>query len=340
MTSRHCASRGRSRGNGTVGGGVALRGILMTALVAAAAFAAAAPARAADTTGPVTLLEPYGEGSITDRVIAVLKPALEKTGGQPVTVDHAGPGSLNQVAHAAPDGRTAVVIGLLSVELAATRSNPGVKISSLTPIAKLTGPYSVVLVVPDRSPIQNWTDFAAAARARRLSIASPGRDSAPGIAIAMMERVLGVHFKDVIAQQRSEILAALKSNKADAGFLETPTLDATPQSPAPPVRPIVTFGAERNPIAQVPTFQEAIGPQPPDRRHNSITSAVGLFGPPGMPPTVVGRVVAEFTAAADIAKQSGALAGPFPIEIGDTAVLRQTMARDAAVMKELIGTKP
>jgi tripartite-type tricarboxylate transporter receptor subunit TctC len=174
-----------------------------------------------------------------------------------------------------------------------------------------------------------------------LSIASPGRDSAPGISIAMMERVLGVHFKDVIAQQRSEILAALKSNKADAGFLETPTLDATAQSPAPPVRPIVTFGTERNPsLHQVPTFKEAIGPQPPDRRHNSITSAVGLFGPPGMAPAVVDRVAAEFTAAAGIVKQSGAVAGTIPIEIGDTAVLRQTMARDAAVMKELMGTKP
>ena len=321
-----------------------MRSILMTALVAAAAFAAGAPvapARAADAAAPITLLEPYGEGSITDRVIAALKPALEKTGGQRVTVEHAGPGSLNQVAHAAPDGSTAVVVGLLSAELAATRSNPGVKITSLTPIAKLTGPYSFVLVVADRSPIKNWADFAAAARAHRLSIASPGRDSAPGISIQMMERVLGVRFKDVIAQQRSEILAALKSNKADAGFLEAPTLGPAPQSPAPPVRPIVTFGAERNPgLDPVPTFKDAIGPQPPSQHHNSITSSVGLFGPPGMPPAAVDRVLARFNAAAAVVKQGGAAAGPIAIEIGDTAVLRETMARDAAVMKELMGRKP
>jgi tripartite-type tricarboxylate transporter receptor subunit TctC len=320
-----------------------MRRVLLTAFAAATICAAAAPAvtaRAGETTAPMSLLEPYGEGSLTDRVIAVLKPALEKTAGQSVTVEHAGPGSLNQVAHAAPDGRTAVVVGLLPVELAAIRANPGVKVTTLTPIAKLTGPYSVVLVVPDSSPLKNWSDFAAASRARPLSIASPGRDTAAGLAIAMMERVLGVQFNDIIAQQRSEILAALKSNKADAGFLETMTLDATPQSPAPPVQPIVTFGAERNPsLDQVPTFQEAIGPQPPDRRHNAITSTVGLFGPPGMKPQVVSRLDTEFTAAGANAERSDApAASHLSIEIGDAALLRATMARDEAVIKELIGT--
>jgi len=103
----------------------------------------------------------------------------------------------------------------------------------------------------------------------------------------------------------------------------------------PPVWPVVTFGAKRYPaLNQAPTFQESIGPQPPNRRYNSITAAIGLFGPPGMKP--VGRLVTEFTAAGAAARQSGAIASSrVPIEIGDDALLRKTMARDHRVMKEL-----
>src|SRR5262249_9515669 len=110
-----------------------------------------------------------------------------------------------------------------------------------------------------------------------------------------------------------------------------------PKSPVPPVRPVVTFSAKRYPaLNQVPTFQESIGPQPPNRRHNSISAAIGLFGPPGVKPEEVGRVVAEFTAAGAAAGQSGAIASSrVPIEIGDDALLRKTMARDHRVMKEL-----
>ena len=311
-----------------------MRRVVLLAL--AGRLVSAPPLRAADSGPALTILEPYGEGSVTDRVIGVLQPGLEGA-GRTVTVDHAGPGALNRVAAAAPDGNTVVVLGLLPAELAEIRSNPGVKVSSLTPIAKLTGPGSVALVVPDSSPIKSWADFAAAARAKSLKIASPGRDTAAGIPIAMMERALGAHFTDVIAQERSEVLAALKAGKADAAFLVTLTIVATPRLLAPPVRPIVVFGAQRNPgLKEIPTFRESIGPQPPERRHNSITSAVGLFGPPGMTSETAARVAAEFAAAAAKAKESGAIASShMPIEIADAALLRETMARDHRVIKEL-----
>jgi tripartite-type tricarboxylate transporter receptor subunit TctC len=321
-----------------------MRCIFLMALAVAAGLAAVVPTRAANPAPALTIFEPYGEGSITDRVVEVLRPALEKRLGGPVKVEHYGSYSLNEVAHAPADGSAVVVVGLLPVELEKMRSNPGVKISSLTPIAKLTGPESVALVVPEGSAIKSWADFAAAAQAQTLAIAFPGRDTAPGISIAMMQRALGVHFRDIIAQQRSEVLAALREKKAQAGFLETVTLIKSPGSSAPPVLPIVTFGAKRNPnLAQVPTFEEAIGPQPPDRRHNAITSAVGLFGPARMAPAVVHRVAGEFAAAGAAAKASGAIAAShIPIEIGDADLLRETMARDArvieAVKKELVST--
>jgi len=289
-----------------------MRLLSLSTLAAFAALAAAvsgAPVWAADLAPSLTILEGYGQGSITDRVIGVLQPALEKHIGQPVTVEHAGHGALDRIATAAPDGSTVLVFGLLPLEIGDATHEPGAKLPRLTPIAKLTGPVSVALVVRNESPIHNWADFATAAHARRLSIASPGWGSACHVATAMMERELGVHFTVVPVEDCGAILDALLTKKADAGCLVALATLPTPKLPVPPVRPVVTFGAKRYPaLNQVPTFQETIGPQPLNRRHNSITAAIGLFGPSGMTTEEIGRLVAEFAAVGAEAKQSGAIA--------------------------------
>jgi tripartite-type tricarboxylate transporter receptor subunit TctC len=307
-------------------------------LLAALALLAAAPARVADAQS-LTILEPYGQGAIADRFIALIAPGLEKSTGRAVKEEHAGDAALQRLAAAAPDGNTIAIIALLPSELADAQGQPGTKLAQLTPIAKLTGPGSVALIVPDGSPIHNWAEFAAAARTRPLTIASPGRASPAAVPIAMMERALRVRFKDAIAPDRAGILAALAAKRADAGFLVSATLLPMPLLGAPPVRAIVTFGAKRNRgLKQIPTFKEAIGPQPHARRHNAITSALAAFGPPGMQPATVDKLRIDLAQAENEAKRGGSLiARVIPLSVGNTAVLHATMARDHGVIKELIG---
>lgn len=303
---------------------------LAAALIAATLLAQ--PARAADAPPGLTIIEPYGAGSVTDRVIGLYKPGLEKATGQPVSVEHDGAASLGKLSAAPPNGRTVIVVDLLSVEIAEAAGQGATKISALTPVAKLTGPGSVALVVPDSSPIKSWADFAAAAKAGRLTIASPGRVSAAGVPLALMEKALGVHFNDVAAATRDDILAALATKKADAAFLITVTLlpGAGAGAEPPPVRPLVTFGAERNPrLQQVPTFQEQIG-----KPHNSITAAIAAFGPSGLDAVAVKRLTTDFADAGRAAKSSPG-AGRLAIDVGEAALLRQTMQRDARVIKEV-----
>jgi tripartite-type tricarboxylate transporter receptor subunit TctC len=299
------------------------------AVVALVAVAIIAPfARAAE--GPnLTVIEPYGAGSATDRVLSLYEPGLEKATGHPVAIEHDGAGSLEKIAGAPPNGRTVIVVDLLSVEIAEAAGQGAAKISALTPVAKLTGPGSVALVVPDSSPIKGWADFVAAAKAGPLTIASPGRVSAAGVPLALMEKALGVHFNDVPASTRDDILGALAAKKADAAFLITATL--LPGAGAvPPVRPLVTFGAQRNPrLAQVPTFQEQIG-----KPHNSTTTAIAAFGPSGLDAVAVKRLTTAFLDAGRAAKSAPG-ANRLLIDVGDAALLRQTMERDARIIKEV-----
>ena len=319
----------------------------MIRLAAVALLALAAlmpPARAADAPAGLTIIEPYGPGSITDRVIGLYQPGLEKATGHPISVEHDGAQSLAKLAAAPPNGHTVIVVDLLSVEIAETTgqpstnqpsnqpstNQPSTKLSGLTPIAKLTGPGSVALVVPEGSPIKNWADFAAAAKSGNLSIAAPGRVSAAGVPLALMEKALGVHFKDVAAADRNAILAALAGKKADAAFLVTATILPENGAAAPPVRPIVTFGAQRNPrLQQVPTFQEQIG-----KPHNATTTAIAVFGPSGLDAVAVKRLVTDFVGAGRAAKANPA-ASRLAIDVGDGVLLRQTMERDARVIKEV-----
>jgi tripartite-type tricarboxylate transporter receptor subunit TctC len=322
-------------------GGEFMRCIRLVPLAAALLLAVGllgSPASAADAAA-LTILEPYGAGAITDRFINLIEPGLEKSTGRAVKEVHAGDAALQQLAAAAPDGNTVAVIALLPSELADATSRTAVKLAQLTPIAKLTGPGSAALVVPDSSPIHNWAEFAAAARMHPLTIASPGRTSAAAVPIAFMERALGVQFKDVMAPDRRAILAALADKRADAGFLVSATLLPLPIIGAPPVRAIVTFGARRNRgLKDIPTFKEAIGPQPHSRRHNAVTSALALFGPPGMKPEIAEKAVINFSQAENEARRGGSLiARVIPLSVGNAALLGETMARDHRVIKELIG---
>jgi len=301
---------------------------LAAALVAVVLLAA--PARAAEAQTGLTIIEPYGAGSITDRVIAFYKPGLDKETGYPVTIEHDGADSLAKLAAAPPNGHTLIVVDLLSVEIAEAAGQTAPKVSGLTPIAKLTGPGSFALVVPEGSPIKNWGDFAAAAKSGSLSIAAPGRIGAAGVPIALMEKALGVRFKDVAAADRGAILAALAGKKAEAAFLVTATILPGSGAAAPPVRPIVTFGAQRNPrLPQVPTFQEQIG-----KPHNATTTAIAVFGPSGLDAVAVKRLTTDFVEAGRAAKAAPG-ANRLAIEVGDAALLRQTMERDARVINEV-----
>jgi tripartite-type tricarboxylate transporter receptor subunit TctC len=303
--------------------------VIRIAAALAAAMLLAAIARAADAPN-LTVIEPYGAGSATDRVIDLYKPGLEKATGHPLALEHDGAASLEKLAAAPPNGRTVIVVDLLTVELAETAGQGTAKISALTPIAKLTTPGSVALVVPDSSPIKSWADFIAAAKSGPLTIASPGRMSAAAVPLALMEKVLGTHFSDIPATTRDDVLAALAAKKADAAFLIAATLLPGPGVEVPPVRPLVTFGAQRNPrLAQVPTFQEQVG-----KPHNSITTAIAAFGPSGLDAVAVKRLTTDFVDAGRAAKAAPG-AARLGIDVGDAALLRQAMERDARVTREI-----
>ena len=184
--------------------------------------------------------------------------------------------------------------------------------------------------MPEGSPIRNVDDFLAQARGRRLSIVHLGRTAAFGLEVAMLEKKFGLSFTDKVVGTRAQILEALASGEADAGFLATitllPSADATP----PPVRPLLTFGAQRNPkLPSVPTFKERSG-----EPKGSVTTAISMFAPRTLRKEVamtIEAVMAEIAAEPGIRK--AAVADNFPLEIGPASAVAAEIARGARLIK-------
>src|SRR5207244_5906537 len=105
---------------------------------------------------------------------------------------------------------------------------------AVQPVAKLSAGISAALIVPERSPIRNVDEFLAQARERRLSIVHLGRTAAFGLEVAMLEKKFGLSFTDTVVGTRAQILEALASGAADAGFLTTITLLPSADAARPP----------------------------------------------------------------------------------------------------------
>src|SRR6266699_3261385 len=171
-----------------------------------------------------------------------------------------------------PHSVTNIPLMLMRGEIGGERAD---LLGAVQPVAKLSAGISAALIVPEASPIRNIDDFLAQARSRRLRLVHLGRTAAFGLELAMLEKKFGLSFTDKVVGTRAQILEALASGEADAGFLTTitllPSADATP----PPVRPLLTFGAQRNPkLPSVPTFKERSG-----EPKGSVTTAISMFAP-------------------------------------------------------------
>jgi tripartite-type tricarboxylate transporter receptor subunit TctC len=283
----------------------------------------------------IVFVEPYGPHSVTNIPVTLMRSEIaRKTGAQIEVVSiggKAGGSALDYVIKTPPGGLVFAVLDPIGRQLAELDGERSDLLKAVQPVAKLSAGISGALIVSEQSPIQSIDDFLAQARSRPLRIAHLGRRAAFGLELAMLEKKFGLTFVDAVVGTRAQILEALASGEADAGFLATITLLPSADTTPPPVRPILTFGAQRNPkLAKVPTFKERAGDP-----KGAITSAISVFAPRTMPSefvTTIAGVIAEV--AAEPAIKKAAAAENFPLEVMPAAAVAAEMARSARLIAQ------
>lgn len=281
----------------------------------------------------IVFIEPYEPNSVTSLPIILMRGALERQMGAAVEIKavggRAGGSALDALIHSPKGSLTFGVVDLTSRLLAETVDGRASLLGQVQPVALVSTGASASLVVAQNSPIRTFTDFLHQAHARQLRLVHLGRKALFGIELAMLERSFGVTFTDKVVDTRAQILAALSSGQADAGFLMTYTLLPSPGLAKPPVRPILSFGAEQNPDFVVPTLkQRARDPKA------ASAAAVAIFAPRDMPKDVVAAMQSALAEAADDGEViAAATAWHFPLEAEPAPSVLAAMKRCERIIK-------
>ncbi|HSI52918.1 MAG TPA: tripartite tricarboxylate transporter substrate binding protein, partial [Ramlibacter sp.] len=211
--------------------------------------------------GTVRLVVPFGAGTTTDIVSRVVGEGLGKALQQTVVVDNrAGAGGStgsDQVAKAAPDGRTIVMgtVGTHAINASLFRKLPYDPIRDFAPLA-LVGFTPTLLVVAGDSPIKSLNDLKAqAAKAEGVTFASAGNGTSGHLAGEMLAQRLGVKMTHVPFKEGSMAMTAVMAKQVDFMFYHPAAV--MPQVRGGKLRPLGASSAQRSAAApDVPTLME------------------------------------------------------------------------------------
>ena len=235
---------------------------------------------------PVKIVLAFGAGSATDMVTRVYADALRLVFKQPFLIEYKVGASARIgaefAARAAPDGYTLFVGSNTSHS-----ANPYLfkklnydPIKDFTPISNLIQ-FTSVLVIDPNLPVKSVEELLAYAKANPQKLSCAYGNTSAQITCATLFRRGGVEALQVPYKTNQLAIADILSGNVSMNFVDLAT--ASPLIKAGKLRAVAVAKATRSSlIPEVPTVAEAPGMAGFDN-----PSWIGLFGPAGMPRSIV-----------------------------------------------------
>jgi len=316
---------------------------LVLQLAAAAGLAAASLGAQAQAfpSKPIRLVIAFPAGGPTDITMRQLAENAGRILGQPVVVDNK-PGAggtlpAQQLQTAAADGYTLAQIPLGVFRLPYTTKIAWDPVKDINYVINLTG-YAFGIVVPADSPIRNWNDFVAYAKANpgKLSYGSTGTLTSPHLTTELVAQKLGIQLNHIPYKGSAELMTAISGGHVMAAADST---GFAPLVQAGKLRVLNTWGAQRlDKFPDAPTLKE-LGL---DVVQNS---PFGIGAPRDTPPEVVKKLHDAFKKAMDDPSYVQALAryDMLPIYMDSaqyTRFAQDTFKQEKALVEKLGLAKP
>ena len=282
--------------------------------LAAMSLAAAAPASAQSfPTQRVTIVVPFGAGSVTDIMARILADEASKRWGQQVLVENRpGLAGTVGVAKAAPDGYTMMltsnghtVAGLVNKNLP---FDPVKDFSGITRVSSAP----LYLIINPEMPAKNLKELIDLAKAKpgTLNFSSPGLASTTFIAGALFRKAAGINIVHVPFKSAPDAVTAVV--RGDAHMYFAPVNLSKEMAEAGKVRAIAAVTAARIPeMPDVPTFKEA-------GLDYVYDSWFGLMVPAGVPRDIVAKINRDVVAILKSPEVKDKLAKQFVFGRADT----------------------
>ena len=314
---------------------------LAAATVASPVLPAFAQGAAGFPNKPLRLLVAFPAGGPTDITMRQLADNAGKVLGQPVVVENK-PGAggtlpAQQLQTSPPDGYLLAQIPLGVFRLPYTTKINWDPVKDIAYIINVTG-YAFGIVVPTDSPIKNWNDFVAYAKANpgKLSYGSTGTLTSPHLTTELIAQQLGIQLNHIPYKGSAELAQAITGGHIMAAADST---GFAPLVQAGKLRVLNTWGEKRlDKFADAPTLKE-LG-------LNIVqNSPFGIGAPRGTPPEVVNKLHDAFKKAMEEPSYVQALAryDMLPMYMSPAAYTKfaqDTFATEKALVDKLGLAKP
>ena len=305
----------------------------LAALAMGAVLAAPAPAQNYPSQR-ITIVVPFGAGSVTDILARIVADELGKRWSQQVVVENRpGLAGTAAVAKAAPDGYTLMVTSNgHTVSGLVTKDPPFDPVKDFAGITRLASAPLYLIAHPDvpAKTVKEVIDLAKA-QPGKLNFSSPGLASTTFIAGALFRKAAGVNIVHVPFRSAPDAVTAVMRN--DVQFYFAPVNLAKEQSEAGKVRAIAAATAQRIPdLPNVPTFTEQGLPYVYD-------SWFGLMAPANVSKPILEKIAKDWADATKTPEMKAKLDAQFVIAKSDTPeefdkIVRDEIANLTQVFKE------
>jgi tripartite-type tricarboxylate transporter receptor subunit TctC len=319
-------------------GRIRLAAAALVAIVAA--WAPASRSFAQDfPTRPITIVNPWPPGAVTDILARLVADGLRAEFGQPVIVENragaSGTMGATHVAKSKPDGYTllATVGSPITTNPFLQENYPFDPLKDLAPITMVTE-SALILAVHPSLPVHSLEEFVDYVRKNpgKLSYGTAGVGTAHHITGETLKRELGLDMVHVPYRGGEPAAQALVAGFVPAAFNTVPTVLAHAQ--AGRVRMIAT--TRREPLPDLPDVPSISRVLP----GFSGTSWVGFFAPGGTPRPIITKLnaaIVKVIKSPEIREKARAtgniVVGSTPEALGEQA--RSEMEKWGPIIKSL-----
>lgn len=234
---------------------------------------------------------PFPPGGLTDVMARLIGQQLAERWKVNVVIDNK-PGSggmigADAVAKAAPDGNTLLAITMThAVNATLYKGKAAYDFQKdLKPVALLAG-SPMLVVVPAASPIKDFKDVAAAAKAKPLNAGSSGNGTPPHLTLALFNELTQSDIQHVPYKGGAPAMTDLIGGQLDIVFSNFPESIAHVKSGK--LRALAIASAQRHPLVpEVSTTVEAGLPA------LQVENWTAIMAPAGLPDAAVQKLAAE-----------------------------------------------
>ena len=285
---------------------------------------------------PIKLVIAFPAGGPTDVTMRQLAENAGKQLGQPVIIENK-PGAggtlpAQALQTAQPDGYTLAQMPLGVFRLPYTTKINWDPVKDISYVINVTG-YAFGIVVPADSPLKNWQDFVAYAKANpgKLTYGSTGTMTSPHLTTELIAQKAGIELQHVPYKGSADLMLATISGQLMAAADST---GFAQQVAAGKLRVLNTWGEKRlDKFPDAPTLKE-LGY---DMVQNS---PFGIGAPRGTPPEVVAKIHDAFKKAMEEPSYVAALGRydmlPNYMSSADyTRFAQDTFGREKALIEKL-----